>query len=158
MAGALGFEPRNDGIKTRCLTTWRRPNYSHSPFREFACVIGVFEHRFNVERIANAVGLLPSCSRGKSGGEVGSALPAFRFHSPDGYFGGARDAPALASTLPGSTRCAGAKPGGAKHGRRPKQGYVNANFAKLENARFSGSLSRKYSERCIVPWAFPGML
>ena len=23
--GALGFEPRNGGTKTRCLTTWRRP-------------------------------------------------------------------------------------------------------------------------------------
>ena len=26
MAGAGGFEPPNDGIKIRCLTTWRRPN------------------------------------------------------------------------------------------------------------------------------------
>ncbi len=25
MAGAAGFEPANDGTKTRCLTTWRRP-------------------------------------------------------------------------------------------------------------------------------------
>ena len=25
MAGAAGFEPANDGIKSRCLTTWRRP-------------------------------------------------------------------------------------------------------------------------------------
>ena len=24
--GPLGFEPRNGGTKTRCLTTWRRPN------------------------------------------------------------------------------------------------------------------------------------
>ena len=24
--GALGFEPRDGGTKTRCLTTWRRPN------------------------------------------------------------------------------------------------------------------------------------
>ncbi len=24
--GALGFEPRNSGTKTRCLTTWPRPN------------------------------------------------------------------------------------------------------------------------------------
>ena len=28
MAGAEGFEPPNGGIKTRCLTTWRRPNYT----------------------------------------------------------------------------------------------------------------------------------
>lgn len=28
MAGAGGFEPPNDGIKNRCLTTWRRPNMS----------------------------------------------------------------------------------------------------------------------------------
>src|SRR5215510_1565826 len=27
VAGAEGFEPPNGGIKTRCLTTWRRPNY-----------------------------------------------------------------------------------------------------------------------------------
>jgi hypothetical protein len=26
MAGIAGFEPTNDGIKTRCLTTWRYPN------------------------------------------------------------------------------------------------------------------------------------
>jgi hypothetical protein len=26
MAGAPGFEPGYDGIKTRCLTAWRRPN------------------------------------------------------------------------------------------------------------------------------------
>lgn len=26
MAGALGFEPRNDDTKNRCLTTWRRPS------------------------------------------------------------------------------------------------------------------------------------
>lgn len=24
--GALGFEPRDGETKTRCLTTWRRPN------------------------------------------------------------------------------------------------------------------------------------
>lgn len=24
--GALGFEPRDGGTKTRCLTTWLRPN------------------------------------------------------------------------------------------------------------------------------------
>lgn len=27
LAGAKGFEPLNDGAKTRCLTTWPRPNY-----------------------------------------------------------------------------------------------------------------------------------
>ena len=26
MAGSAGFEPAYDGTKTRCLTTWRRPN------------------------------------------------------------------------------------------------------------------------------------
>ncbi len=26
MAGTEGFEPTDDGIKTRCLTTWLRPN------------------------------------------------------------------------------------------------------------------------------------
>src|SRR6185437_1763269 len=27
VAGAAGFEPANAGIKTRCLTTWRRPTF-----------------------------------------------------------------------------------------------------------------------------------
>ena len=27
MAGVPGFEPGNDGIKTRCLTAWRYPNW-----------------------------------------------------------------------------------------------------------------------------------
>lgn len=27
LAGALGFEPRYAGIKTLCLTAWRRPNW-----------------------------------------------------------------------------------------------------------------------------------
>jgi hypothetical protein len=26
MAGVLGFEPRNGGVKVRCLTAWRYPN------------------------------------------------------------------------------------------------------------------------------------
>ena len=26
MAGAVGIEPTNHGIKTRCLTAWLRPN------------------------------------------------------------------------------------------------------------------------------------
>ena len=26
MAGVLGFEPRNVGVRVRCLTTWRYPN------------------------------------------------------------------------------------------------------------------------------------
>lgn len=26
VAGVEGFEPPNDGIKTRCLTTWLNPN------------------------------------------------------------------------------------------------------------------------------------
>ena len=26
LAGAVGIEPTHDGIKTRCLTAWRRPN------------------------------------------------------------------------------------------------------------------------------------
>ena len=28
LAGLAGFEPTNDGIKNRCLTTWRQPNFS----------------------------------------------------------------------------------------------------------------------------------
>ena len=31
LAGAAGFEPANAGIKTRCLTTWRRPNIRADP-------------------------------------------------------------------------------------------------------------------------------
>ncbi len=27
--GVLGFEPRNGGTKTRCLTTWRHPIAFH---------------------------------------------------------------------------------------------------------------------------------
>ena len=27
MAGVLGFEPRHDGIKIRCLTAWLYPNH-----------------------------------------------------------------------------------------------------------------------------------
>ena len=26
MDGVVGFEPTNDGTKSRCLTTWRYPN------------------------------------------------------------------------------------------------------------------------------------
>ena len=29
MAGVLGFEPRYAGIKTPCLTAWRRPKLRH---------------------------------------------------------------------------------------------------------------------------------
>ncbi len=31
MAGVLGFEPRNGGVKVRCLTAWRYPNMFCSP-------------------------------------------------------------------------------------------------------------------------------
>ncbi len=27
MAGTVGFEPTDHGIKTRCLTAWPRPNF-----------------------------------------------------------------------------------------------------------------------------------
>ena len=30
VAGAAGFEPTNVGTKSRCLTTWRRPNKKYS--------------------------------------------------------------------------------------------------------------------------------
>jgi hypothetical protein len=29
MAGVLGFEPRNDGVKVRCLTAWLYPNIQY---------------------------------------------------------------------------------------------------------------------------------
>ena len=47
MAGAVGFEPTVHEIKTRCLTTWLRPNNfrfftlsisSFKPFEASACV------------------------------------------------------------------------------------------------------------------------
>ena len=31
MAGVAGFEPANDGIKTRCLAAWRHPNLNCYP-------------------------------------------------------------------------------------------------------------------------------
>ena len=27
MAGVAGFEPTNDGVRVRCLTAWRHPNF-----------------------------------------------------------------------------------------------------------------------------------
>ncbi len=56
MAGPGGFEPPHDGIKTRCLTAWRRPNklfihtllvacavvrHSHLLQRSFASVVAI---------------------------------------------------------------------------------------------------------------------
>ena len=38
MAGAAGFEPTNDGIKNRCLTTWRRPKDGDFISTKFALV------------------------------------------------------------------------------------------------------------------------
>ena len=40
MAGADGFEPPNDGIRIRCLTTWRSP-YRKRPFTGplYKCVL-----------------------------------------------------------------------------------------------------------------------
>ena len=54
LAGALGFEPRNDGIKTRCLTTWRRPNFLHPRIRARICVLDLFHAGFNIERMAHS--------------------------------------------------------------------------------------------------------
>ena len=34
MAGVLGFEPRNAGIKTLCLTTWRHPKISEKLYNK----------------------------------------------------------------------------------------------------------------------------
>lgn len=54
MAGVLGFEPRNAGIKTLCLTTWRHPkkliiyhNANRMPFCNHSLVLSsifVVEH------------------------------------------------------------------------------------------------------------------
>src|SRR5580658_7688871 len=35
VAGVEGFEPSYDGIKTRCLTTWRHPNDSNQQSVQF---------------------------------------------------------------------------------------------------------------------------
>lgn len=37
VAGAAGFEPTNVGTKSRCLTTWRRPNKKY--FNKAASVV-----------------------------------------------------------------------------------------------------------------------
>jgi hypothetical protein len=85
LAGALGFEPRNDGIKTRCLTTWRRPNFELRQIREFAWVIGGFDARFNAEQIANGIvftRVTPEENQQvRSGEKLPSADLAFYFHS-----------------------------------------------------------------------------
>jgi hypothetical protein len=39
LAGAAGIEPANAGIKSRCLTAWRRPN------KEFALYIVYNDHQ-----------------------------------------------------------------------------------------------------------------
>ncbi len=31
MAGVAGFEPTNDGVRVRCLTAWRHPNFYFLP-------------------------------------------------------------------------------------------------------------------------------
>lgn len=46
MAGAAGIEPANHGIKTRCLTTWLRPNLSAAYFIELT---------FNLQRVVRDV-------------------------------------------------------------------------------------------------------
>ena len=38
VAGAAGFEPTNVGTKSRCLTTWRRPNKKY-PKNKAASVV-----------------------------------------------------------------------------------------------------------------------
>ncbi len=40
MAGAAGFEPTDAEIKTRCLTTWRRPYILHISTDELAGAAG----------------------------------------------------------------------------------------------------------------------
>jgi hypothetical protein len=44
MAGAKGFEPLHDGIKTRCLTAWLRPNnfYNH----KYSCYPRIVKKNF----------------------------------------------------------------------------------------------------------------
>ncbi len=39
MAGVLGFEPRNAGIKTLCLTTWRHPNNLRDLLRNMGAIL-----------------------------------------------------------------------------------------------------------------------
>ena len=50
MAGPAGFEPANDGTKTRCLTTWRRSNNAFILSHNLAVVnlnAAIFEADFN---------------------------------------------------------------------------------------------------------------
>ena len=32
LAGVLGFEPRDNGVRVRCLTAWRYPNENHETY------------------------------------------------------------------------------------------------------------------------------
>ncbi len=37
LAGVLGFEPRDAGIKTRCLTAWLHPKNESNYYTHFSC-------------------------------------------------------------------------------------------------------------------------
>ena len=44
MAGAGGFEPTHDGIKTRCLTAWLRPNKTYNRNNLIVCYLHIVKH------------------------------------------------------------------------------------------------------------------
>ncbi len=60
LTGALGFEPRDGGTKTRCLTTWLRPiNLS---FNNIATIEGVVSSTSQVDLrriLSNRRGIRP---------------------------------------------------------------------------------------------------
>ncbi len=66
MAGAAGFEPANAGIKTRCLTAWRRPIADHDHVAAFV------SDRFSIYRVSGSALPWPAnCS-----GSMRRTLPA----------------------------------------------------------------------------------
>ena len=72
MAGVRGFEPLNDGIKTRCLTAWLYPsNVLTTHFYNCRCIEMVREERLELSHLAV---LEP-----KSSASTNSAIPAFQW-------------------------------------------------------------------------------
>ncbi len=65
MAGAAGIEPANHGIKTRCLTTWLRPNIKEL-FHDF-CAMPVSAH--------TSLGGLPLICKARRADNLVLALP-----------------------------------------------------------------------------------
>ena len=73
MAGVIGFEPMNDGIKTRCLTAWLYPNNAiyFTTCTHLSWIKMVREERLELSHLAI---LEP-----KSSASTNSAIPAFQW-------------------------------------------------------------------------------